>query len=85
MKWKKTFNFGGKMSEQVDEQIKAFEGKSDEEIMNLYINQTLSRFPSTIMQNAISIEMKRRGIEFKDISTIFNFKKEEKLFSFKVI
>ena len=73
------------MSEQVDEQIKAFEGKSDEEIMNLYINQTLSRFPSTIMQNAISIEMKRRGIEFKDISTIFNFKKEEKLFSFKVI
>lgn len=61
------------MTKFVMEEVKRLREKSDEEIMRVYANQLLGRFPSTIVVDAIGKIMKERKIEAKELMVSLNF------------
>ena len=62
------------MGELVKEEVKRLQGKSDDEIMNIYARQLMGGYPHMVVVKAIGLIMEERNIEPGEMVISFNYK-----------
>ena len=67
------------MGQMVIEEEKRLREKSDDALMQLYVNQSISSFPSTVIVKALSTVMEERDIIPTGTDLSFKFKKAGEL------